>query len=217
MTEVVDFPYLHCLDKTNIFPLQGYAFGFNVPQALLKIVTTNASFKIILLENGKPLTQVNCWTDTIKQRGKGATHVHKNGNIYFAASDNTNPQNNPYKYTLALTLDLIKTEEKSIVTFPLPLKEYTDCFLLENDEPIEFELTTNSLLSFKSAFQRSSLSFVPRNQQKMLPSDALFSKFGKILKVGNLRTPYDSILDVPFCEEERISKIYQNDLKNSGF
>ena len=218
LTEGSDFPYHHNLYKINIFPFQGHAFGYGVPQFLGKIVTTNTSFKIILLENGKPLTQVNCWTDTIKQQGKGATHVHKNGNIYFASSDNTNPQNNPYKYTLALTLDLIeKAEERSIVTFPTPLGEDIDYSLLENDEPINFELIANSSLSFKPTFQRSSLFFVPHNQQKMLSSGALFSKFGKILKVGNLRNPHDSILDVPFCEEKRISKIYENALKDTEY
>jgi hypothetical protein len=85
------------LTAANMRKDDGAGFVVDVPAYLLS--DKEAASALVLLENGKTLGPAHSMHDDIRRLGKGR-FCHWGSEIYFSASDNSDPRTNGCKYTV---------------------------------------------------------------------------------------------------------------------
>jgi hypothetical protein len=82
---------------TNSRPESGHCFLASVPRHILS--DRESASRLTLFENGRTLGPAHCSHDEIRRLGKGR-FSHWGDQIYFSASDNSDPRKNGRRYSV---------------------------------------------------------------------------------------------------------------------
>ena len=88
------------LPPMSISPEEGYAYVCPIPTELVGDSEGASVSRLVLFENDRPLLDAHSMHADIRTSGEGK-YSHWGNNLYFSATDNSNPQTNGKKYSYA--------------------------------------------------------------------------------------------------------------------